>query len=132
MEVSCKAKLIQKDENGKPVLDDEGKEIEVEVPIKVNYDFGDNLAEMQVEFKEEAVFHHAKSSMTVALQSALRSWISQGLSQTEIEQKLTTWEMPTGKPRGRSKIERLAEQLGEMSKEDRDKVLEELGLGEVG
>lgn len=128
MEVSCKAKFIQKDSEGKPVLDENQEQIEVEVPIKVNFDFGDNLAEMQVAFGDEAVFHQARSSMTVAIQSALRSWVLQGLDQEEINKKLDTWEMPTGKPRGRSKIEKLAEDLAKMSEEDRKRVLESIGL----
>lgn len=126
MEVSCKAKAIPNKEDIDP---DTRKPREVDVPISVNFDFGETLGDMMSLFGDDTVFHQARSSMTVALQSALRSWVLQGLSNEEIlNDKLNSWEMPSGKARGRSRIERLTEEIGKMSAEDKAAFLESVGL----
>ncbi len=93
---------------------------------EVEYDFGDTIHQLMEEIGEEAVFHHAKSAMIVSLQSAVRSWVLQGLTKEEIDVKLNEWSVPTGKPRGKSRMDKMREMLGKMSAEDREQLLSSL------
>ncbi len=93
---------------------------------EVEYEFGDDIHALIDAVTPEAVFHHAKASMIVSLQSALRQWVIQGLTEEEIETKVDEWSVPTGKPRGQSRLDRLRETLGKMSPEERAKLMEDM------
>lgn len=122
MKISAKAKV--------KILDAEGKDTgeETEVPIEAEYDFGDTIHQLIENHGEEATFHHGRSSMIVAFQTALRSWASAGLSGEELTAKVDAWEVPTGRSRGLSRIERFKSNLNKLSEEERKEVLAELGL----
>jgi len=119
--ITAKAKVTTKNE-------ETGEETESEIPIEVEYEFGDNMNQLIETHGAEACFHHAKSAMTVALQSAMRSWATQGLVGDELQAKLDDWSVPTGRPRGMSRVERFKENLSKLSDADRAEVLKDLGL----
>ena len=122
MKISAKAKV--------KILDLEGKDTgeETEIPIEAEYDFGDSINQIIEMHGEDAAFHHARSSMIVAFQTALRSWAQAGLNDQELEEKINEWSVPTGRPRGLSRMERFKKQLSSLSEEERAEVLKELGL----
>lgn len=122
MRITAKAKV--------KVLDNDGKDTgeEIEIPIEADYDFGDNINQIIENHGEDAAFHHAKSSMVVAFQSALRSWAGAGLIGDELEAKVATWSVPTGRPRAMSRMERFKKNLAALSDDEKQDVLKELGL----
>lgn len=96
--------------------------------IALNYDFGDNVNAMIEEVGAEAVYHHAKSSMTVALQNAMRSWLSAGHTDEEIQgEKVDQWQIPTGRPRAANRMEKVSKLVEKMSPEERATLLASLG-----
>ncbi len=89
----------------------------------VDYDFGPDVNGMINELGAEVVFQHAKGSITVNLQNSLRQWMAQGLSETEIEEKMVDWAPPSGKPRSANKMEKIAKLLEGMSPDQREELL---------
>ena len=124
--ITAKVKEVDK-ESGKPILDKEtGKPVEHE--ISGEYDFGDDHKSMVADFGEDVVFHHSRSNMRVAFQGALRMMFLQGKKGAELVSAIDAWEMPSGKPRGKSKLERAKETIGKLSEAERAQFLEEIGL----
>ncbi len=105
--------------------DKETKEAQTRT-VECEYDFGETLHDLIGEVGEEAVFHHAKSSMIVSLQGAMRSWAISGLTDDEILVKLDEWSVPTGKPRGVSRLDKLKDALSKMSPEERAAIMADL------
>ncbi len=94
--------------------------------LEIDYEFGDNVNGMIDELGGEVVFRHAISSITVALQGAMRQWIQQGLTEDEIKGgggKLDEWSPPSGKPRSANRLAKIEEMLAKMSPEEREQVL---------
>lgn len=95
--------------------------------IEVPYDFGSDVNEMISEIGAEAVYHHAKGSMTVSLQSYLRSLMVSGVSDEEIlNEKLPAWSVPTGKARSANRLEKMEKLLGKMSDDEKATLLAQL------
>ncbi len=93
------------------------------VKVFGSYDFGGDFDEMVGIFGSEMVYHHAKSSLRVGFQQGLRSWAGQGFSQKKMEEAAGKWEPPSGRSRGKTKIEKATELLKNMSEEERDMLL---------
>ncbi len=93
------------------------------VKVFGSYDFGGDFDEMVSIFGAETVYHHAKSSLRVGFQQGLRAWAGQGFNQKKMEEAAEKWEPPSGRPRGKTKIEKATELLKNMSEEERDMLL---------
>ena len=128
--VNAVGKIVTVDEEGKPILDAEGKEQVVTRAVAVEYDFGENLEEL-IELcglshegnGPQVVHHHAKSNIKIALQNSLRAWVSQGLTDEQIGEKLAEWDIPSGQSRTRSKMERAEGALAKLSVVERKQLL---------
>jgi len=83
------------------------------------------LADLVAEFGEDKVISHAKSSVTVALQSNIRAMLKAGKSQKEIEEAVSKWKPSTRTP-GKSKLEKAQELFGTMSAEERKDLLKRM------
>lgn len=57
-------------------------------PVTLEYDFGENLAEMCEKFGDETVFTNARANMKVGLQGAMRRYIEKGMDVTSLA---TAW-----------------------------------------
>ena len=108
----------------------QNKETKEEIPIEISapYDFQDDHAAMVGEFGVDVVYHHAKSNMKVAFQAALRSAAAQGMEtdSPKLQTFVENWPMPSGKPRGRSKMDKLKEMFGSLSDTDREALLADI------
>ena len=96
--------------------------------IKVEFEFVEDLDKMLEGYPPEVVFAHARSSMVIALQSAIRGWMTGDEPKTdeEISTLIGEWEVPTGQRKGRPLIERVEEQLDKLSAEDKAALLARL------
>lgn len=81
--------------------------------------------ELNSNFTEKIVVAHAKSSITVALQSFLRGLIKAGKKPDEIKKAVSEWK-PGMRTPGKSKLEKAEELLGTMTKEERMDLLKKL------
>ncbi len=80
---------------------------------------------LNTNFTEKVVVAHAKSSITVALQSFLRGLIKAGKTTAEINKAVSEWK-PGMRTPGKSKLEKAEDLLGTMSPEDRKALLKKL------
>lgn len=96
--------------------------------IKVEYDFGNNIAAMVQKFGEETVFNHAKGSLVVSLQGWLRAQLDTEKKPGEIKEAAKTWK-PGQRKQGKTAAEKLRDSLAKMSPEDRAALLKELKAG---
>ena len=93
------------------------------VKVFGSYDFGGDFDEMVSIFGAETIYHHAKSSLRVGFQQGLRAWAGQGFNQKKIDEAAEKWEPPSGRPRGKTRVEKANELLAKMSSEERDNLL---------
>ena len=107
-------------------LDKDKKEVAIE--ISAPYDFGDSHDDMVAEFGADVVYHHAKSNMKVAFQGALRNAAQQGLvtGTPDLASYVKNWPMPSGKPRGISKMDKAKILLAGLPEADRAALIAEL------
>ena len=94
--------------------------------MEIDYEFGENVNAMIDELGAEVVYRHAISSITVALQGAMRQWMTQELSDEEIKGeggKLDEWSPPSGKPRAANRMAKIEALLEKLSPEEREQVL---------
>ncbi len=92
--------------------------------ISVEYDFGEDVNSMISELGADAVYQHAKSSITVALQSFLRSCMQADFTDEVIRgEKLENWEVPSGRSRTVNRLAKLKEAYLKLSPEDREELL---------
>lgn len=112
-------------------------------PVSVNFQMPENLAEMSTTFGEDVVYNHVKSSITVALQSFMRSKIDPAreggpMSKADLQAEISgdgTEDAPGWKPGtrnpGKSAADKVKEQFGKMSPEDRAALLASLQAGDL-
>lgn len=94
-------------------------------PIAVDFDFGKDLDEMTEKFGENIVYNHAKGSLTVALQGFMRGQIDQEKTEKEVAAAVKIWK-PGVRRQGKSPIDKMRDQLGKMSAEERAALLKEM------
>ncbi len=96
-------------------------------PTEVEYPLLDanTTSELNSNFTEKVVVAHAKSSITVALQSLLRGLLKAGKSPADIKKAVSEWK-PGMRTPGKSKLEKAEDLLGQMSPEDRKALLKKL------
>lgn len=104
--------------------DDEGQTVE-EHSRTVMYDFGENLKEAVKLFTDEVVFAHYKQNAVVALQSVLRASALAGDDAATTAVKAAEWAPTISAPR-KTKIERVKEEAANMSREDRQALIDAL------
>ena len=59
--------------------------------VRIQYDFGANLAEMTEKFGEDIVFTNARANMKITLQGVIRRYIAAGKNASEIADVVATW-----------------------------------------
>ena len=96
-------------------------------PIEVDYKPLDakNVKELVTAFGEDVVTAHCKSSITVALQSMIRTMIKGEKSAEDIEKAVAEWK-PGLKTPGKSKVEKAQDLLSGLTEEDRKALLKSL------
>ena len=96
-------------------------------PVEVDYPLLDaeTTSQLNTNFTEKVVVAHAKSSITVALQSLLRGLIKTKKTPAEIKKAVSEWK-PGMRTPGKSKLEKVEDLLGKMSKEERQALLKQL------
>jgi hypothetical protein len=94
-------------------------------PITITYDFGASLDAMVKKFGEKIVFSNAKANMVVGVQGFARSQLKQDIAVKDLQGAVDKW-APGEKKRGKSPQEKLQEQFGKLSKEQKDALLAEL------
>ena len=94
-------------------------------PVTVSYDFGDNLKEMVSKFGDEVVYSNAKANMRISLQDLVRAGIKGEKKPKEITKDVTEW-IPGVKKKGKSKAEKLKDQVAELSPEEKKELLAKL------
>lgn len=87
-------------------------------PYSVDYDFGEDLDGMVELFGDEVVFHHARSSMVVALQGIVRNCESQ----EDAEKKAAEWK-PGIRAKGKSQSEKMLESFEKMDESTKEALL---------
>lgn len=85
----------------------------------------ETTSQLNANFTEKVVVAHAKSSITVGLQSFLRGLIKAGKKPAEIQQAVAEWK-PGMRTPGKSRMEKAEDLLGKMSKEERQALLKKL------
>ncbi|KKM75118.1 hypothetical protein LCGC14_1393440 [marine sediment metagenome] len=85
----------------------------------------DTTSALNTNFTEKIVVAHAKSSITVALQSFLRGLIKAKKTPAEIAKAVAEWK-PGMRTPGKSKLEKAEELLGGMTEADRKALLKKL------
>ena len=96
-------------------------------PIEVEYPLLDatKTSELNTNFTEKVVVAHAKSSITVALQSMLRGLIKAKKTSAEIKKAVAEWK-PGMRTPGKSRLEKASDLLGAMTPEERKELLKKL------
>ena len=100
--------------------------------VAIQYDFGNNLSEMQELFDDETVFANAKAQMVINLQAYLRRLAGdpkegeQPLTDEEIQAKAKEWKPGNKQVTRKSNAEKVSELLGKMSAEEKAKLLASL------
>ncbi|MCH7605128.1 hypothetical protein IID24_04050 [Patescibacteria group bacterium] len=96
-------------------------------PVEIDYPLldVDTTAALNTNFTEKIVVAHAKSSITVALQSLLRGLIKAGKTENEIKKAVDEWK-PGMRTPGKSRLEKAEDLLTTMTKEERQKLLRKL------
>ncbi len=102
---------------------DENTKDKTVVDVSAKFDFGEDINDMINMFGAETAFHQAKSSLKVAFQGFLRVLAAKGETQEGIDAEVANWTPPSGKPRGKSKLERAKELIAKLSDEDREALL---------
>ncbi len=85
----------------------------------------DTTSQLNANFTEKVVVAHAKSSITVALQSFLRGLIKASKTAKEIQDAVNEWK-PGMRTPGKSKLEKAEDYLGKLSAEERKALLKKL------
>ena len=100
--------------------------------ISAEFDFGTDMDDLIGIFGAEAVYHHARANMRVSVQGALRTFAQQGLAtgSDELKAALVNWQMPSGRVRGKSKVEKARDLIASLPEAERASFLEELGLAD--
>lgn len=96
-------------------------------PVTVEYDFGDNLADMTSKFGEDVIQSRARASLVIDLQSAIRRHINAGKSDDEITAAVAAW-VPGVKAAAKSPADKLKALLDGKSDEEKLKILQEAGI----
>ena len=96
-------------------------------PVEVEYPLLDATTTegLNKAFTESIVVAHARSSITVALQSAIRGLIKAGKKGAEIQKAVDEWK-PGMRTPGKSKLEKASELLGTLTPEERKNLLKQL------
>lgn len=110
-------------------------------PVSVEYDFGEGTAEkpgkvadVVAKFGEDIVMAHVISSFTVAAQGFVRARMKAYLDKKEaidgkaIQKALSEWKPGLRVP-GKSKAEKIKDEFGKMSAEERSALLAALKAG---
>ena len=95
--------------------------------IKVEYEFGKNLAETTKLFSEELCYSKLIAMLKVDLQSSIRIWLKKGLKDAEIQAKVKEWKPGMRQP-GKSKAEKLTSLFNQLSAEEKAAIKKQLGL----
>ncbi len=85
----------------------------------------DTTAQLNANFTEKIVVAHAKSSITVALQSLVRGLIKSGKKPVEIQKAVNEWK-PGMRTPGKSRLEKAESLLGKLSVDERKDLLKKL------
>jgi|TARA_Y100000310_G_scaffold263133_1_gene273149 hypothetical protein len=93
-------------------------------PIKVNYEFGDDLAGASKLFGDETVFANYKANAIVALQGFVRGMLKAEKSAKDITGAVAEWK-PGVRKKGKTPQEKLREQFQAMSAEERAAFLQD-------
>lgn len=93
--------------------------------VETLYDFGDTLDEMTQKFGEEVVRSNAEQSITVNLQSMIRRMIQAGKTDEEIQAKVAEHVPGKGGEKA-DPVEKFKAKWSNLSKEEREKLLDEL------
>lgn len=96
----------------------EGQKLET----TVTYDFGATVEEMVEKFGEKVIYSQILGALKISLQNYVRGLLRQGKDAKEIQKAVDAWK-PGTKARGKSKIEKLREELAKMSEEERKALL---------
>ena len=99
----------------------DGTPLEVEYPLLD----ADTTSQLNSNFTEKVVAAHAKSSITVALQSFLRGLIKAKKTPAEIKKAVDEWK-PGMRTPGKSRLEKAEDLLGTMTAEERKALLKTL------
>lgn len=87
----------------------------------VEYEFGEDLAEAVKIFGEDVVFHHARSSMVVALQGIIRT----AEDQKQADAKAAEWK-PGIRQRGKSATEKMLDSFENLDEDVQKEMLKQL------
>ncbi len=69
------------------------------------------------------LYYNARSKIVVALQSAIRNWMDEDLSDSEIDAKVADWEIPEGSPRTKDPMEKAEAVLANLTDEQIDELI---------
>jgi hypothetical protein len=94
--------------------------------IKVQYDFGDNLAESVKLFGEEVVHSRAKAALVIDLQALVRRMIKAGKKSDEITAAVAKWKPDTRVVVHKTAAEKVQEGVKQLTKEERLALLKQL------
>ena len=150
--MQVEATYTRKDKEGNAILGEDGKAITR--AYSCEYNFGENLIEfmsvadagtrdliLTLTDKERKMleticlspggfkaFYNSRSRVVVALQGNERGWLEEDLSDTEIDAKVSGWEIPEGAPRMKDPLAKAAAALSNLTNAQVQKLLRDRGL----
>lgn len=89
------------------------------------FQIAENLNELSQQFGDEVVFSHAKRSIIIALQTTMRAAIEANKSDEELQAIVNEWKPGLKKP-AKSPLDKVRDEIGRMSPEDKKRILKEL------
>lgn len=122
---------------GPKVKDAEGNEKRsVKAAYEADYDFGDNLKALVANHGEDKVYKAAVGSWVIAIQNGIRLILETATEENkdqkaikkEVDTFLEEWS-PSEKKRGKTAAEKLRDQLGSMTEEERKALFKDFASG---
>lgn len=90
------------------------------------YDFGDNLKDAVARFGEEVVFSKFIAQSTVDAQGVMRRLIAANKTEAEVQEAVSNWKPGLRQAARKTPSDRIKEQLGKLSDEEKAKLMEQL------
>jgi len=94
-------------------------------PVTVTYDFGEDDAQFLSKFSEKVVCSYARAGMRIALQDLVRAGIKAKKSAQSIQKEADDWK-PGIRKRGKSKAEKIADQMNALTPDEKKTLLAKL------
>lgn len=102
------------------------KKLNSDRQVSIVYDFGDDLDAASEKFGSDVVMSNFVSKATITAQAAIRRFIEAGLSDEEIQDKMSSWKPGVALDRTIDPVAALMGKFGNMSADEQAELLAKL------